>query len=327
MTAQQTRRRPALLALSLLLLAGGCTTPVRDSGPAREPRIDFSRIPDAVPVAEPRSRYGNPSSYAVNGRTYRVMASAEGFVQRGLASWYGTKFHGRRTSSGEPYDMYAMTAAHKSLPLPSYVRVTHLASGKSVVVRVNDRGPFHDGRIIDLSYAAARKLGISRHGTAEVEIRALFPQAPVTAAVPEAVQARPARLAAAAHVEAPRLLPVPPPSPAAETVATPVATPLPAVTAPPLKTARPAAVSAAEPARLYLQVGAFADRTNAERLRERLATSLSPVSISTAEGAPTIYRVRIGPLQHRDQAGEFSGRLRELGIHNARVVHEAAARL
>lgn len=144
-----------------------------DSAPAGS--IDVSKIRDAVPRAEPRSRSGNPRRYTVLGHTYRVMRDSQGFNERGVASWYGTKFHGRRTSSGETYDMYAMTAAHKSLPLPTYVQVTNLKNGREVTVKVNDRGPFHNNRIIDLSYAAATKLGITGKGTGLVEIRALDP--------------------------------------------------------------------------------------------------------------------------------------------------------
>lgn len=129
--------------------------------------------PDAIPANEPLSRYGNPESYEVMGKTYHVMKDSTGFAEEGIASWYGTKFHGRKTSSGEPYDMYAMTAAHKTLPIPAYVEVTHKGNGRKIIVKVNDRGPFHDGRIIDLSYAAARKLGVSATGTGPVSIRVI----------------------------------------------------------------------------------------------------------------------------------------------------------
>ena len=164
--------------LLLSLLLGGCSIqgslfPDEDYGPAHP--VDVSHVPDAVPKKVPRSRYGNPDSYTVLGKTYHVLGDARGFRQRGMASWYGMKFHGRRTSSGERYDMYAMTAAHKTLPLPTWVRVTNLENGRSVVVKVNDRGPFHPGRIIDLSYAAASKLGMLGRGTAPVEIVALTP--------------------------------------------------------------------------------------------------------------------------------------------------------
>ena len=167
--------RALLIGCAAGVLLAGCATSRYDvdvdSGPAVAP--DLRHVQEPVPKKEPRSRYGNPKSYTVLGRTYHVLDSAEGFTERGIASWYGNKFHGKRTSSGEPYDMYAMTAAHKTLPLPVHVRVTNLDNGKSVVVRVNDRGPFKEGRIIDLSYAAAHKLAMTGTGTARVEIQTL----------------------------------------------------------------------------------------------------------------------------------------------------------
>lgn len=139
------------------------------------PPTDLAAIPDAVPRAEPRSRYGNPSSYEVFGRRYFLLPTADGYVERGVASWYGPGFHGERTSSGEPYDMYAMTAAHKTLPIPAYAEVTNLRNGRRVVVRINDRGPFIGDRLIDLSYTAAWKLDMLREGTAPVEVRVVTP--------------------------------------------------------------------------------------------------------------------------------------------------------
>lgn len=154
-------------------VAGGLFRPGEaDSVPDYVPDVDA--IPEPEVRAEPRARTGN-KSYSVLGKRYQVLDSEHGYVEEGGASYYGNKFHGRRTSSGEVYDMYAFTAAHKSLPLPSYARVTNLDNGKSVVVRVNDRGPFHSNRIIDLSYAAAVKLGYRERGTARVEVRALTP--------------------------------------------------------------------------------------------------------------------------------------------------------
>jgi rare lipoprotein A len=151
---------------------GGLYAPhIQDSAP--DGLADVDLIPEPEVTNEPRSRYGNRSPYMVLGKSYAVLPSAEGYDETGIASFYGNKFHGRRTSSLEVYDMYAFSAAHKTLPLPSFARVTNLANGKSVVVRVNDRGPFHDGRIIDLSYAAAVKLGVDRTGTARVEVRGL----------------------------------------------------------------------------------------------------------------------------------------------------------
>lgn len=137
--------------------------------------IDVSDLPDAVPRHEPITLAGNKSPYTVLGKTYQVMPSSKGFRQRGLASWYGNKFHGRHTSNGEIYSMYEMTAAHKTLPIPCYVKVTNLGNGRTVIVRVNDRGPFHGDRIIDLSYAAAKKLGYSDKGTANVEVSVIDP--------------------------------------------------------------------------------------------------------------------------------------------------------
>ncbi len=151
---------------------GGLYAPhLQDGGPPIP--ADVSELVEPVPVVEPLARYGNRSPYTVLGKTYRLRNSADGYVERGIASWYGTKFHGRPTSSFEPYDMYKFTAAHKTLPLPSFVRVTNLENGRSLIVRVNDRGPFHGGRIIDLSYAAALRLGVHAKGTAHVEVRAV----------------------------------------------------------------------------------------------------------------------------------------------------------
>lgn len=257
------------LGLIVTLLAGcggGGSVRVGSDGPGG--RIDASRIPDAVPRVEPRSRYGNPASYQVFGRTYHVMDSAAGHTERGIASWYGSKFHGRRTSSGEIYDMYAMTAAHKSLPLPTYVRVTNLRNGRSVIVKVNDRGPFHDNRIIDLSYAAAAKLDILKEGTGLVEVTAIDPRRP-----------EPAR---------PQLVAAP----------------------------------AAGDADMYIQVGAFASRQNAESFRAQLNShALGQVTIQEGREADgVLYRVRIGPLAGVDDADRAAAGLERLGLDNFRIV-------
>ncbi|TVQ28481.1 MAG: septal ring lytic transglycosylase RlpA family protein [Wenzhouxiangella sp.] len=185
-------RRFALAALALAVVA--CAPPVRDTGPVRgtEPErdgppvsgtFDPSRIQYPVPRAEPRSPYGNHSPYRVLGVTYEVLPSASGYREVGIASWYGTKFHGRATSSGEPYDMYQLTAAHRTLPLPTFAEVRHLENGRSIIVRINDRGPFHPDRIIDLSWAAAVKLGIDQSGTGPVEVTAITFSDPLTYAV------------------------------------------------------------------------------------------------------------------------------------------------
>lgn len=182
-----------LLLLSLfLLLLSGCASRTPDAPQSRSADSfgrysmqhdkapvdppDVSKVPDAVPRYEPHSRGGNRSPYEVFGQTYTVLPSAEGYREAGIASWYGMKFHGHLTSNGEVYDMFEMTAAHKSLPLPTFARVTNLDNGRSVIVRINDRGPFHDDRLIDLSYAAAYRLDILQKGTGRVKVEAITPR-------------------------------------------------------------------------------------------------------------------------------------------------------
>ena len=176
----------ALSASILIGVLAGCSTLGRPVGrsptapvvPPPPPPANIDSIPDAVPRVEPRSAHGNPPFYDVMGKRYFVLGAADGYVERGVASWYGPTFHGVNTSSGERYDMYAMTAAHKTLPLPTYARVTNLRNGRSITVRINDRGPFVANRLIDLSYTAAAKLDMLREGTTFVEVRALTPGTP-----------------------------------------------------------------------------------------------------------------------------------------------------
>src|SRR5882757_6220949 len=166
--------------------------PSQDGPPsAAEIPANVAIIPDAVPTPEPKSSSGNPDSYEVYGDHYVILKDSRGYKERGYASWYGKKFQGRRTSSGEPYDMFKMTAAHKTLPIPCYARVTNLENGHSVVVRINDRGPFHEGRIIDLSYTAAVKLGSLGKGSIPVEVEAIDPSMP-TPTIQYAAAPRPA---------------------------------------------------------------------------------------------------------------------------------------
>lgn len=163
------------VALAILLLAGCAGKKEAEEagdGPSSR-KISAADVHDAVPKNEPRARYGNHSPYTVLGKTYTVLPTSKGYHERGIASWYGSKFHGRRTSSGEPYDMHLATAAHKSLPLPTYAEVTNLDNGRKMIVKINDRGPFHEDRIIDLSYAAAIKLGVDQTGTARIDVRAI----------------------------------------------------------------------------------------------------------------------------------------------------------
>ncbi len=301
---------------------GAVTDTARDGAPSQ--KVDIASISDAVPRSEPRGKYGNPRTYTVAGKTYRTLSDNEGYQESGIASWYGAKFHGRRTSSGEPYDMHGMTAAHKTLPLPTYAEVTNLQNGRKVTVKINDRGPFHGNRLIDLSYAAASKLGILATGTGLVEIRAITPgttawmqevgqrreQLPrmpkcsewsLTASMPPATLAHPC-----ASQDAQEL-------PDADTTA-PDATPN-AIAAPPPIPAN------AEPriVKLYLQVGAFRSRDNAERLRARIdeAVPRAP-NVQVIEGS--LYRVRIGPFAKVDEVDHFAGSLRKLGVRGAQVV-------
>jgi rare lipoprotein A len=176
--------------ITACLLAACFSPPIRTPAPTNPvpaptpPAIDVLAVADAVPRVEPLSKQGNPAFYEVMGKRYFVKPSAAGYVERGVASWYGPGFHAQFTSNGEAYDMYGMTAAHKTLPLPCFVQVTNLSNGKSVVLRVNDRGPFKEGRIIDLSYTAAAKLEVLRAGTALVEVRAITPGETALASAP-----------------------------------------------------------------------------------------------------------------------------------------------
>lgn len=277
--------------------AGGLYKPgVADGGPAIPP--DVSHLVEPVPTDEPRARYGNRSPYTVLGKSYHVMDSAEGYVERGIASWYGSKFHGRATSSLEPYDMYQFSAAHKSLPLPTHVRVTNLENGRSVVVRVNDRGPFHEGRLIDLSYAAAVKLGVHINGTAPVEVRALKPG--VTPPPPPAAMP-PEQAWAAARAGA-----------------------MPATTARAPSQTAPARVREDTSGPVWLQVASFGEKDNARRLLDRLrGERISDAEIARARvGGRTVYRVRIGPFASPQRSQAVSDRLHGLGLGVPTLIRE-----
>lgn len=265
----------------------------QDNGPAAPP-IDVSKIAEPVPKSEPRSRYGNKPTYSVLGKSYNVMPDPRGYVARGTASWYGNKFHGYMTSSFEPYDMYAFSAAHKTLPLPSFARVTNLDNGKSVVVRVNDRGPFHEDRLIDLSYAAAVKIGVWPAGTGRVEVRALDPSRPELPASRTAAQPDPV---------------VPPRAIAPRQVAAAAAVP---------------AASAGILPRIYVQLGAFGERGNAERaVAQAQRAGLDRVGIeSVAVAGRTVHRVRVGPLPDVDAADALTARIERLGLGASKVAIE-----
>jgi len=170
--AQSSRNAPPAMSASDAYRASRYSIS-QDRGPSQA--LDLTQVREVIPVVEKRTLAGNKSPYTVNGRTYRVMQSEAGYRERGFASWYGEKFHGHKTSNGEIYDMFQLSAAHKSMPIPSYLRVTNLENNRSIIVRVNDRGPFHSERIIDLSYAAAHMLGYDDKGTAMVEVEAIVP--------------------------------------------------------------------------------------------------------------------------------------------------------
>ncbi|WP_290647877.1 septal ring lytic transglycosylase RlpA family protein [Aquisalimonas sp.] len=253
-----------------------------DRGPEIPP--DLSGLNEPEPRDEPLSQYGNPTTYEVFGRQYAVIdpKDAHGFTEEGIASWYGKKFHGRRTSSGEPYDMYTLTAAHTQLPLPTYVRVTNLDNDKSVIVRVNDRGPFARERVIDLSYAAADRIGMIDKGTASVRIEALSvtydPSAPRQANSADEAPGH----AAQTHVKG-----------------------------------QPAQ-SALAHGRLLLQVGAFSEQANAEAAKNRLRHhDMGSVSISENGGT---YRVRVGPAESLEDLDAMARRLRDAGFNESYVV-------
>jgi len=282
------RNLPALVLLTTVgLLLGACShqpmrgsvpaphpperslppiPPNQDSGPMLAP--DVSNIPEPVPKPEPLAKYGNKSPYSVLGQDYKVLPRAEGYVERGIASWYGNKFHGQFTSTREPYDMYLFTAAHKTLPIPCFARVTNLENGRSIVVRVNDRGPFVDNRIMDLSLVAAVKLGIWQKGTGLVEVRVIDPLR--------------------TNAE---------PAPA------------------------PAVVARLHTPKIYLQVGAFGERANAERAAAAIQRAkLGDVRIVHGDaGGHGIDRVRIGPLADVDTADRITPQVRALGLGEPRV--------
>jgi len=275
-----------LALLFLALAAAGCGTAPRrspyysDDGPPQAVPENLDRVPDAVPRPEPPHRYAN-RPYTVFGETYTPVVDTQPFRQRGVASWYGRKFQGQKTASGEPYDMFKMTAAHKTLPIPSYVKVTNLANGKSVVVRINDRGPFHSNRIIDLSYAAASRLGIAAKGSGLVEIERVFEpprekEDAAAASPPAAREAPPATVAAAA----------------------------PQASAP--------APGTGDPPGLWIQLAAFSSAEAADAFRDKAAREMpwiaEPVQVVKSDG---YARVRLGPYRTREEAEAIAAKVRE----------------
>ncbi len=262
----------------------GSTRFYKGDGPGENAPANVDAIPDAEPRREALHRFAN-RPYSVFGREYVPATSLRPYRERGVASWYGKMFHGQKTAIGETYDMYAMTAAHPTLPLPSYARVTNVATGKSVVVRVNDRGPFLHDRIIDLSYAAAMKLGIGQKGSGEVEVEAIIPgETVLVAAAPlPSVASAPAAPQAAG-------------TPASEARAT-------------------VPVTSADGG-FSVQLGAFASNANAQEFVARLANQLAPVGVEAkVRQSGGLFRVFVGPYPTRDEAKRTADRLREaLGL-------------
>jgi rare lipoprotein A len=263
----------------------GCSskkTSVNDSAPVSPPHPHvLDKIPDAVPVAEPLSRYGNrfgknakSNSYVALKRRYTVMSTSKGYHAKGLASWYGTKFQGRRTSSGEPYNMYKMTAAHPTLPLPTFAKVTNLDNGKSVIVKINDRGPFHSKRLIDLSYVAAHKLGILGRGTGNVEVKSVDPRD----------HGRNYQVDSQKPVKSNRAFRAP-------------------------FTQQAPTLTTKEP--LYLQLGAFSQKANAEELLQKIGKiSKLPANISQSKNnKSTVFKVWMGPFKDQQEARKLSQKL------------------
>jgi len=273
-------RATALVLIVLVAALAGCGSNRSKDGPPGSGSASIPDLPgDAIPRPEPRSKYGNGPVYEVFGVRYTVMNSSAGYKERGVASWYGNKFHGKRTSNQEVYDMHAMTAAHKSLPLPSYVRVRNLQNNKSVVVRVNDRGPFVDNRIIDLSYSAARKLDMIKDGTSMVEVEAISFDAPTGDRIVRQTTARAA---------------VPPkPEPTANN-------------------------------KVFVQVGAFGSPENAQgRLGTLRSSGIGNAFVlEDTSSSPTLYRVRIGPINGVLQYDLLVEELENLGINDPYLVTE-----
>lgn len=330
MNSSQAR---AALSLTAALGLAGCFTsrhepePLPPPAPTTPPPVATPpTVPDAVPKVEPLSRYGNPPYYEVFGKRYYVLSSSVDYLERGVASWYGPGFHEVRTSSGETYDMYAMTAAHKTLPLPAYVRVTNLENGRSVVVRVNDRGPFVGNRVIDLSYTAAARLDMLRNGTAMVEVRGIDPRAPLTelstpmtaSVTPQSGQptTAPTTTAASTTVTTPGVAVTGAATAGVSVTGAPAA----GVTATtPITPSIPAAAPAHAP--LFVQAGAFADPANAERLAAKLrGGEYGKIFVrDDVIAGRRMYRVRIGPVPNVPEFDRIVAALERVGVHDAHL--------
>jgi rare lipoprotein A len=330
-TASHERLLGAFVAA--LLLTTGCSTTSTPRAPAAGAPATASGgaasapgtpAPDSAETGTsaappPAKRAGNAPFYYVNGSRYQLLPSAEGYRERGIASWYGGKFHGRKTANGEIYDMHALTAAHKTLPIPSYVRVRNVTNGREVVVRVNDRGPFVKGRLIDLSYEAARRLDLVRAGTGAVEVAVV----PAPATVPESVAEAPPSPRGNTPAERP-----PAPETAVEGTSSAVVAAVGEPAAGGSATTGSSATdtdAAGAPPRptggayqsYYVQVGAFGDAENAENMRTRLrALGFSNVVVQRGQPPQPEYRVKVGPLGDEDAYDVVIEQMRGANIHD-----------
>ncbi len=284
-------------------------------GGRRDDSTATTRSSTVQDAGETRSDRGNPPFYDVLGKRYHVLPTSAGYRVRGIASWYGADFHGLATSSGEQYDMNAMTAAHTTLPLPTWVEVTNLENGRSVVVKVNDRGPFVGNRLIDLSYAAATRLDMVRNGTARVEVRAVaapYGQPIVAAAPPPPTAAPPPSAAPPVAPSRPVIVPGAPGAPAPITASV--------LGLPSLQTTP--SPQGNSPPRMFVQAGAFAERDNAVRLVARLKADGFPDTfiVSAGRGGRALHRVRLGPLHDSGEFDRVKARLLAAGVTNPQLV-------
>ena len=317
--------RHAFVTLAVGAMLAGCASGPRrgGDGPGANPPPNLASLPDAEPRLEPIRPGGANKPYQALGRDYVPMTRDAAFTERGLASWYGRQFHGRRTASGEPYDMYAMTAAHPTLPIPSYARIRNTANGREVIVRINDRGPFHAGRIVDLSYAAALRLDLLR-GVAPVELERITGDE-IRAGTWRHDGSDATRLAAA-RVARPQVVEVASRAPAAPVPEPAALAALPAETqdaAARLDPAAagvvvvPAAIAQAAPARgFWVQLGAFREASGADSFQRRVGADVEWLTPLLATfGDASFYRVQAGPYANRDEAQGAAARIREaLGL-------------
>ncbi|MEO0442309.1 MAG: septal ring lytic transglycosylase RlpA family protein [Pseudomonadota bacterium] len=293
-----------LAIIANLLLLGACSILNREpaDGPPPHP-VDVSNIPNARPAPVVRTRAGNAPHYKVFGKTYRILPASAGYRERGIASWYGTKFHGRSTANGEIYNMFAMTAAHKTLPIPSYVKVTHVGNGRSVIVKINDRGPFVDNRIIDLSYAAARKLGFDKVGTALVDVVDVTPAAGDAGQAVALNDASPHASSGGLNSATVAVASAPPPKPM------------------PGSGEIPANPLAKWVGNYLLQLGAFQQRHSALNLQLRIVSLLTaPVTI--IQGRDKLHRVAVGPVDDQQVISDWRRVLEQHGLDVGHIVRE-----